>query len=189
MSETIETGLWPRHYYFYHVGRIYTPDEAAAIVRHAQSIGENVSVLHGPDGGQVRNSNLHWMAPAPDRQWIFDRLAQVVHGWNTTFGFELQSQPDALQLTHYVPGQKYDWHMDLGQDRASLRKVSIVVALNSEFEGGGIEFFYGENNPRPALSPGEGVVFPSYIMHRALPVTAGERWSLVAWFDGRKPFR
>jgi PKHD-type hydroxylase len=73
----------------------------------------------------------------------------------------------------------------------SLRKISVVVELAAGgYEGGGIEVFYGEGtNNRMALGQGDAVIFPSFVMHRALPVRSGARWTLVSWLTGPEPLR
>ena len=94
---------------------------------------------------------------------------------------------DQLQLTRYATGQLYNWHMDLGAGAMSRRKISLVVELAAGgYDGGGIEVFYGEGTGnRIALGQGDALVFPSFIMHRALPVQSGTRWTLVSWLNGR----
>jgi len=98
---------------------------------------------------------------------------------------------DQLQLTRYATGQLYNWHMDLGAGAMSRRKISLVVELAAGgYDGGGIEVFYGEGTGnRIALGQGDALVFPSFIMHRALPVQSGTRWTLVSWLNGRAPLQ
>jgi PKHD-type hydroxylase len=94
-----------------------------------------------------------------------------------------------LQLTRYAKDQLYSWHMDLGAGAMSLRKISVVVELaDGRYDGGGIEVFYGETpGNRIVLGQGDVLVFPSFIMHRALPVVNGTRWTLVSWLTGHEP--
>jgi predicted 2-oxoglutarate/Fe(II)-dependent dioxygenase YbiX len=42
---------------------------------------------------------------------------------------------------------------------------------------------------RIALGQGDALVFPSFVMHRALPVQRGTRWTLVSWLTGREPLQ
>ena len=79
--------------------------------------------------------------------------------------------------------------MDLGGGPMSLRKITIVVELaGGGYEGGGTEVFFGEGrNNRVALGRGDALIFPSFIMHRALPVESGARWTLVSWLTGPEP--
>ena len=56
-------------------------------------------------------------------------------------------------------------------------------------KGGGLEIFYGDGiHPVPARI-GDVIAFPSFIMHRALTVEDGERWSLVSWILGDDPLK
>ena len=71
----------------------------------------------------------------------------------------------------------------------SVRKISVVIEQGAGgYEGGGTEIFYGERTgSRIALGQGGALGFPSFIMHRALPVQSGTRWTLVSWLTGRAP--
>ncbi len=74
----------------------------------------------------------------------------------------------------------------------SLRKITAVVELtsNNSVGGGGIEVFYGQSAiNKVALEIGDIVLFPSFVMHRALMVERGTRWSLVFWLNGTRPLQ
>ena len=75
----------------------------------------------------------------------------------------------------------------------TVRKISVSVILNDDYEGGDLEFLVinakGELEIckiTPAV--GSAIIFPSYIMHRVTPVTKGTRYSVVAWYGG-PPFK
>ena len=101
--------------------------------------------------------------------------------------FELDLNLGMAQLTAYHAGQFYEWHTDLGAGDTSLRKISVVVELlhSDNLTGGGLEIL----NQNVRLQPGDAVVFPSFALHRALPVVSGVRWSLVQWVLGPEPFK
>jgi len=143
------------------------------------------SVMPQGDGGVIRDSHLFWVPRTSETEWIFERIRDVATLYNSRYGFALFEQMGQLQLTRYTKDQLYDWHMDLGAGEMSLRKVSIVVELAAGgYDGGGIEVFYGEKTSnRIALGQGDALIFPSFIMHRALPVQSGTRWTLVSWLD------
>jgi predicted 2-oxoglutarate/Fe(II)-dependent dioxygenase YbiX len=74
----------------------------------------------------------------------------------------------------------------------SLRKITAVVELtsNQARRGGGIEVFYGQSAENKVhLDVGDIVLFPSFVMHRALAVECGTRWSLVFWLNGTRPLQ
>jgi PKHD-type hydroxylase len=125
----------------------------------------------------------------PETDWIFARIWEVASLYNSRYGFELFEEMGQLQLTRYAMDQLYNWHMDLGAGAMSLRKISVVVELAAGgYDGGGIEGFYGERTAnRIALGQGDALIFPSFIMHRALPVRSGTRWTLVSWLTGGAP--
>ena len=70
-----------------------------------------------------------------------------------------------------------------------IRKVSMSLLMNDEFEGGelDIEIYKPGTEPRYdtiKLPKGSAVFFQSDRWHRVRPVTKGIRKSLVAWFYG-----
>ena len=77
------------------------------------------------------------------------------------------------------------------RDAFALRKISISVLLNdpAEYEGGDLEISTGTTNRLAARNKGAVILFPSYALHRVLPITKGTRYSLVAWIVGNQPLR
>jgi len=74
-----------------------------------------------------------------------------------------------------------------------VRKLSMTVLLNSNYEGGEFQFATIENEECKISTPefnkiGMIIVFPSDMEHRVAPVTKGIRYSLVVWFLG-PPFK
>jgi len=107
---------------------------------------------------------------------------------NQTFDFNVTGLLERPQLLRYGEGSKgYDWHLDIGTGDASTRKISVSVLLNSDYKGGELAFF-SEGSQMMKADAGVAVAFPSFLPHKVMPVTKGERWSLVAWFAG-EPFR
>jgi PKHD-type hydroxylase len=64
------------------------------------------------------------------------------------------------------------------------RKLSAVVALNDDYEGGVFETLDSDTPRSYDLKKGEMIMFPSFLMHRVTPVTKGIRRSLVIWVEG-----
>jgi|TARA_R100000426_G_C4823630_1_gene111671 PKHD-type hydroxylase len=107
---------------------------------------------------------------------------------NQTFDFNVTGLLERPQLLRYSEGSKgYDWHLDIGTGDASTRKISLSIILNNDYEGGELAFF-SEGSQMMKADSGVAVAFPSFLPHKVMPVTKGERWSLVAWFAG-EPFR
>ncbi len=164
--------------------KVFTPEECARVV----AVGDS---LPGQDGGVEKGENLYrvsriaWIEPNDGTAWIFHRLALAIVEANRAYGFELVGFAEALQYTVYGPGQRFDWHMDLGPGHTSARKLSITLQLSGpdDYSGGALEFIGRPDAPeRRAL--GSMTIFPSYVAHRVTPVESGIRRSLVAWAYG-----
>ena len=137
----------------------------------------------------ARKSSVRFVPVNDEDMWIFNRLREVAVLVNQGFKFELKGFDEGFQLAKYVEGDFYHWHADLGATGSELRKLSLVVQLTdpADYEGGELEFF-----PQPIMAPrerGTVIVFPSYMPHRVLPVTRGQRNSIASWIAGDKPFR
>src|SRR6266403_1682271 len=178
------------HYCETFAGR-FNAEECERVIALHQGTAALQSRMPRGDGAFIRDSDLFWVPRTIETAWIFDRIWDVATLYNSRYGFELFEEMGQLQLTRYAAGQLYDWHMDLGGGAMSLRKISVVGGLCvGGYGGGGIEVFYGEGSGnRIALGQGDALIFPSFIMHRALPVQSGTRWTLVSWLTGPEPLK
>lgn len=135
----------------------------------------------------TRVGKIQWLNPDEDEYyWILTRLTQAVIQINeAAYGFLIDGMMDKLQLTRYLPGDKYGWHEDTAIGLQRRRKLSFTLQLTDpkDFEGGGLEF-HGGSVAFPGNDLGAIAVFPSFLQHRAREVTSGERWALVGWFSG-----
>ena len=91
---------------------------------------------------------------------------------------------EKIQMSRYPVGGHYNWHMDSKAPvNNEQRKLSIVMLLNDDFEGGHLEL--ATNQGQNVLkSQGDIVVFPSFLNHRVHPVTKGTRYTAVSWAYG-----
>ena len=111
-----------------------------------------------------------------------------------------------MQINRYKKGGFYEFHKDCKGDHLSaynlpdkkfmhghVRKLSMTVLLNDNYEGGEFQFATIYRGKREIHTPefnktGSIIVFPSDMEHRVAPVTKGIRYSLVTWFLG-PPFK
>lgn len=121
--------------------------------------------------------------------WNICDYLNVLCNWNFDITFL-----ESIQYTKYNAGNFYDWHIDtISTDETTVRKLSMIVLLNDEFEGGEfqietkIPFQNNINDIRYETIPlqkGSFFIFHSDMPHRVTPVTSGERKTLVCWADG-----
>ena len=102
------------------------------------------------------------------------------------------------QFLRYGPGDYFVAHQDgntpLMRDESRFRKISVVIFLSVQSEhptpetfcGGSLVLHgpFGQAEPPLTLAPPPGtlVAFPSETTHEVLPITHGERLSVVSWY-------
>lgn len=101
---------------------------------------------------------------------------------------------ESIQYTKYTSGDFYDWHIDvIKTDETTVRKLSMVLLLDDNFEGG--KFQLETKIPFPdnivdsryetiPLQKGSLLIFHSDMPHRVTPVISGVRKTLVIWANG-----
>lgn len=139
---------------------------------------------------------------AEARSVLEPRLTALIPRLETHFGVSL-SAPQEPQLLVYRKGDFFRPHQDTDgsanePEIVRRRQISAVVFLNSEsrrfdgetYGGGSLAFFRLVEDPtwetvRTPLVGEEGllVAFPSSVFHEVSPVTHGERYTIVTWFQ------
>jgi len=135
---------------------------------------------------EVRSSRIKWLNKNDDTSWIYEKITEAIHKANMSlWGFDWSGGTEQIQYTEYEAdkGGHYNWHQDIGGGMQSLRKMSAVLILNDGYEGGKLEI-HSTSAGELDQSAGDLIVFPSYMLHRVIPITYGLRKSLVIWVGG-----
>ena len=139
-----------------------------------------------------RKSDVAWISPGPESEFIFDRLERIATEVNqNSFQFSLMGFGEPLQFTTYRGGgSHYGWHQDIGAGTTRYRKLSIVVQLSdpASYRGGNLEISMEGKSVATERARGTGLIFAAWQLHRVTPLEEGLRHSLVAWISG-EPFR
>ena len=138
---------------------------------------------------EIRKSRIKWIPHNDKFLDIYNKILIEIHRANSKYyRFNLKNLTEPIQYTEYHGGDKghYDWHIDIGNESSSHRKISITLQLSSpeEYEGGELEFKIDGNVQTTPKELGLITIFPSYFLHRVKPVTKGIRRSLVLWVGG-----
>lgn len=153
--------------------------------KQAAVVNGGADVTLKPD---IRKSTISWIDNNEDSTWLYDKLAWIVRQLNGQFfKFDLTGFAEPFQYTTYhCDGDHYDWHIDKGLLNNVPRKLSLVLQLTepSEYEGGDLVIKTGNEDSIIQKRKGLITAFPSWILHRVIPVTAGTRKSLVLWVGG-----
>lgn len=111
----------------------------------------------------------------------------------TSIGLNTNQQVWQYNITHsnqseflmYDVTGKYETHVDTFHMRSDeTRKLTVLVFLNEDFEGGKFYIQNGKNRLYPEQTKGTVIVFPSFMPHGVEPVTKGVRYSVVTWMVG-----
>jgi Rps23 Pro-64 3,4-dihydroxylase Tpa1-like proline 4-hydroxylase len=86
-----------------------------------------------------------------------------------------------IQLLTYPKGNFYKTHID--HFRSSPRTLSIVFLVNDNYEGGELCFELFNETIKIPKKQNSLIIWPSNFQypHKVLPVSKGERYSIVSW--------
>ena len=104
-------------------------------------------------------------------------------GYPVPGGFMTTSNRELIQVLEYVKNQKYTWHTDASPQPNSKeyhRKISVILYLSEDFEGGSTKFVHEEYKP----PRGHALIFPSNwcFPHTGTRVTDGKKRVAVTWY-------
>ena len=170
---------------------VFSPDECNTIIE----LGKKLPRKEGNVGfggknkidHKIRRNKISWI-PFSKAQWMYSKLEHWMHTVNNKhMGFNALQIGEYAQFTKYSKKEHYDWHVD-SSDKMSksppVRKMSMIILLNDpkEFKGGELQIV--NKKKLMPLKQGYGVFFASFIAHRVVPLTKGNRFSLTMWFGG-----
>jgi PKHD-type hydroxylase len=171
---------------------VFTPEQCQLVINAGRSEPAQLAEVGGGGrkGGtdtKTRTSHISWI-PFNKMPEMYDALNQLMLQTNANhFGFENMQLTEPAQYTEYPEGGFYDWHIDsdvIMEHEPPVRKISMTLLLSpeNEFEGGGLELLSEGKVARS--KQGYAIFFASFIRHRVIPITKGNRKSLVMWFGG-----
>jgi len=159
----------------------------------ATLLGRSAATAVAP---QVRRTTRAAL-PAETRERVTRLLLERKEAIERHFGLTLASCEEP-QFLRYQPGDFFVAHQDgntpLVFDDSRFRKISAVIFLSAQSEqaaagtyGGGSFVFHGpysDQELRVPLAPPPGtlIAFRAETTHEVVPVTHGERFTIVSWF-------
>jgi len=133
-----------------------------------------------------RKSSIGWINYDNIFPFLKRKLLEEISEKIKLKGYQINFDNSTFQFTEYKEGEYYNWHTDSSPDFNTERYCSVVIQLNDEYIGGGLELIIPDSKPVEIFQFENGVgnlfVFLSSIQHRVMPVESGVRYSLVNWF-------
>lgn len=154
---------------------------------HKAEIGGSETLETSAINEDTRKTNIFWT----DNKELFQIATKYGQIANKQAEWNLDVKAiESFQIGQYPIGGHYGWHPDSSgmiiNEQNLSRKISMVLWLNDDFEGGEFQFhkcYTSENTIKPSV--GTIAFFPSWIVHRVKPVTKGVRYSAVSWLLGK----
>jgi PKHD-type hydroxylase len=169
---------------------LFTPKELDAI----EAYGDGLMPMRAQIAGRTtsdhqRITRVAWMERNSDTAWLHARLEEAILHLNAEFySFDLYGVSEAFQYTVYdgAEGGHYDWHVDLGGNDVEPRKISMSLQLSdpATYTGCDLVLEAGNGTYFAERARGTLIAFPSYVLHRVMPIQSGTRKSLVIWVAG-----
>jgi PKHD-type hydroxylase len=167
---------------------VFSKEECQTII----DIAKNKGLINGTTfnkSSDARDSKISWLYPIDNMDWAYRRVADVsVHLNEKYFNFDLFGMNEGFQFTNYqAPSGKYGKHIDRSKSTA-VRKLSVSIQLTNpdDYEGGELYLYDDDKGTVMDKTQGTLIMFPSFVLHEVMPVTKGERNSLVTWITGNQ---
>jgi SM-20-related protein len=160
-------------------------------IRHEMAAGRGDAATVLGAGQRIASSArkaTHVTVSAAARVVVVAVLEQLEPRIESHFGRSLDGYEEP-QFLRYGPGDYFVAHQDgntpLVHDESRFRKVSVVIFLSApEAYSGGSLMLHTEPPLTFAPLAGTLLAFPSETTHEVLPITDGERLSVVSWYRG-----
>ena len=175
-------------YTFWHFPDAMTPDACKKLIDslEAQVQGEDAGVGAGPEGVVNKEIRDVKRITLPSYRGIGATMVGLGMAANhQAWKFDVTHSNQTDYLKYDVEGH-YHAHVDtfMRPGDAECRKLTVLMFLNDDFEGGKLFLQNGHKKIYPPQGAGTCLVFPSFMLHGVEPVTSGIRRSIVTWLVG-----
>ena len=127
-----------------------------------------------------RKTKIKWIDV--NHSFLFEKIVFGFEEANKNYNFNITGVKE-ISILKYDTGDFYYKHMDM-ENHDSERKLSLIVPLSNDYEGGDTLFFTSNNPVKMPKESNIATFFPSYMIHEVTEITRGIRYSLVSWANG-----
>jgi len=193
VSEDWKQQISRPHHAFVAIPGVFSPDECRGIISLFSGYPAAPGMTWNGSGYSVNPETRQLMTAYVPRDprtlWVYERMDKVFFKLASYWGFDVRETVEDVKYLVYRESDHFgQWHMDIGGDYSSRRKLSMSVELcdSSEYDGGDMQIFPTTEGhvAGPSRMAGTAIVFPSHRYHRVMPVTRGTRHALVNWISG-----
>ena len=125
---------------------------------------------------------------------LFNDIEQYITSVNQeNFGYDIYPINDVdicnLNIYSHKDSGQYDWHIDESNNNIYDLKLTILINVSIEqYSGGNFKIFNRgmEYEVKELNTPGNVVMFKSFLNHKVIPVSTGERRTLAIFLKGKR---
>lgn len=160
------------------VGEFLTTDQCDVYIELAESIGFTdapINTLRGPQlCPDVRNNTRVMLDDVRRTAELWQRASGFVP--HTVDNWQAVGVNERLRFSRYDVGQQFNWHFDgdFQRDNGERRKLTFMIYLNADFEGGRTMFPETIKVPKTGLA----LFFVHQQLHRGETVVRGRKYVL-----------
>jgi predicted 2-oxoglutarate/Fe(II)-dependent dioxygenase YbiX len=175
-------------YDYFFIQGLYTEDECRELRERIESLPD-YGFPDAPAEGVVKTANVKCFMYGDVSNLLNKMRHRVLDINKHCFGLDLfeTSEYEVLHYNSYSPESngEYGWHKDGCKNESHDVKLTALINLSEEYQGGKFELFLNGPLEIPEFQKtGSFLLFPSWITHRVTPVTAGKRITLSQFYAG-----
>lgn len=149
----------------------FSQEEVKDILTYVKTLPETQSnTLYNP---VTRKYGFRILSIGLESKWIFKRIYSY---FTEQTGIDIKKSLVDLYVHNYIVGDYFLKHTDVPS-----KIWNVGVCLNDDYEGGEFKLY----NPEVTLPKKAGSIycFESQREHEVLPITEGERWSIIGFLE------
>jgi predicted 2-oxoglutarate/Fe(II)-dependent dioxygenase YbiX len=170
--------------YFFVVKNAFSKETCERIITSTM----NENGIAGAIGNGIINKEVRDVNKllVPNNLGIGATLTGIGIGVNASyFNFDIKKSNQS-EFLRYDKNGHYKAHLDtfMNPNADECRKLTVLLFLNDDFEGGKLYLQFGNEKTYPPQEAGTVIVFPSFLLHGVEPIIKGKRTSMVTWLVG-----
>jgi len=180
----------PAHFHLFLLRRFLDADTCASLLAELASAPTTIAPVYIEAAERTVHESVRKTTSLHPSQRTFtrihERIAEKRSALESHFGATL-TDCERPQFLRYRTGDFFVRHQDGNTDQHEfdhlrIRRISIVVFLNDAFSGGSLNFHDDATTYALAGETGLLVAFKAETVHEVVPVTSGERFTVITWF-------
>jgi len=181
-------------YNYWYINNFYSKKERKSITsfieKNYKKIEDKEKAATDDNGNIIKNTNTLEISWKKIKNLTKDLEANINLINEQNFGYVLFPFSDLKDILLNIYDSKnksaYGWHYDTSRSNLQDCKLTVLINLSENYEGGELYFFQGYEHQVKEFTPGTVLLFKSHLYHKVMPVIKGVRKTLTLFCNGPK---